>query len=203
MKTIKRLFETRNQSKKYRTVENLIRDVIRGKIFEQRDKLEKDQSDQIVAGTYKTKNFEMCKDAQKLFVSLPKKMNPDLAEKMAIEHDKLFAIEKQTMAKERSTDADIEEAGRIVARIKDIASQAKLPESKINYLDMHMKTISGYRQDDKEVYDNPSPEMMKKRFTSPPMSRTKEPNDRDIDNSKFLISRNIKAQRKLKIIDAD
>lgn len=202
MKTIRRLFETRKQVRNYRTVENLIRDVLRGRIFEQRDKIEKDQSDQIVAGTYKTKNFEMCRDAQKLFVSLPKGTNPNDAELAAIEHDKLFALEKQVIAKERSTEDDIKEANFIVEKIKKYGKAMKVL-NRMGYLEDHLKTIESHLQKDQETYDNPSPEMMKKRFTSPPMSRTKEPDDRDIDNSKFLVSRNIKAQRKLKIIDAD
>ena len=45
------------------------------------------------------------------------------------------------------------------------------------------------------------------RFQSLPKDLNQEPgpgNDKDIDNlSNYLISRNIKAQRKLKIIDAD
>ncbi len=202
MKTIRRLFETRKQGKRYRTVENLIRDVLRGKIFEQREKIEKDQSDQIVAGTYKTKNFEMCPRAQKLFTQLPKGTSPNDAEHAAIHHDELFALEKQAVAKERSTKADVEEAKHLVAMIRQLGKTMKI-EGKMDYLDDHVAKIASYMQDEKETYDNPSPEMMKKRFTSPPMSRTKEPDDRDIDNSKFLVSRNIKAQRKLKIIDAD
>lgn len=202
MKTIKRLFETKKQVRTYRTVENLIRDVVRGKIFEQREKIEKDQSDQIVAGTYKTKNFEVSPKAQKLFVNLPKGTSPNDAEHAAIHHDELFALQKQAMAKERSTKADVEEAKHLVAMIRQLGKTMKI-EGDMGYLDDHIRKIESYLQDEKEVEDDPSPEMIKKRFTSPPMSRTKEPDDRDIDNSKFLISRNIKAQRKLKIIDAD
>ncbi len=201
MKTIKRIIETHVSGSKIRTVENTIRDIFRG-VYEQRSKIEKDQSDQIVAGTYKTKNFEMCPKAQKLFASLPKGINPDDAEHAAIHHDELFALEKQVMAKERSTEDDVKEAKHLVDMIRQLGRTMKI-EGRMDYLDDHIKKIESYKQEDKEVYDNPSDEMIKKRFTSPPMSRTKEPDDRDIDNSKFTISRNIKAQRKLKIIDAD
>jgi hypothetical protein len=65
-----------------------------------------------------------------------------------------------------------------------------------------MKIISKYREDDGRVMDKITDnEMM--RLQSPPTSPTKERQDNDIDNSKFTISRNLKAQRKLKIIDAD
>ena len=201
MKTIKRIIETHVSGSRIRTVENTIRDIFRG-VYEQRSKIEKDQSDQIVAGTYKTKNFEMCPRAQKLFASLPKGISPNDAEHAAIHHDELFALEKQVMAKERSTEDDVKEAKHLVDMIRQLGRTMKI-EGRMDYLDDHIKKIESYKQEDKQVYDNPSDDMMKKRFTSPPMSRTKEPDDRDIDNSKFLISRNIKAQRKLKIIDAD
>jgi hypothetical protein len=41
------------------------------------------------------------------------------------------------------------------------------------------------------------------RFASPAKEQTKEKKDNDIDNSRFAISRSIKGQRKIKIIDAD
>lgn len=188
--------------KKYRTVENRVREILLGKLYEQRSKIEKDQSDQIVAGTYKSKNFEVSPDAQKLFASLPKGINPNDAEHAAIHHDELFALQKQAMAKERSTEDDVKEAEHLVDMIKQLGQTMKISD-RLGYLDKHIKAIASYKKADKDVFDNPSPELIKQRFTSPPASRTKEPDDRDIDNSKFLISRNIKAQRKLKIIDND
>jgi hypothetical protein len=201
MKTIKRLLEQRNNSKKFRTVENTVRDVLT-RMVEQRSKVEKDQSDQIVAGTYKTKNFEVSPAAQKLFTQLPKGTSPNDAEHAATHHDELFALVKQSMAKERSTAADVEEAEHLVKMIRMLGQTMKV-DDKMGYLDDVISQIKSYQKPDEDTFDNPTPEMIKKRFTSPPMSRTKEPDDRDMDNSKFLISRNIKAQRKLKIIDAD
>jgi hypothetical protein len=73
---------------------------------------------------------------------------------------------------------------------------------RVKYLDGHMKIISKYREDDGNLKDTiTSNDMM--RLQTPPTSPTKERQDNDIDNSKFTISRNLKAQRKLKIIDAD
>lgn len=191
-----------SSKKKFRTVENQVRDILLGKIYEQRSKIEKDQSDQIVAGTYKSKNFEVSPPAQKLFASLPKGTSPNDAEHAAIHHDELFALQKQAMAKERSTKADVEEAEHLADMIRQLGDTMKVSD-KMGYLDDHINKIKSYLQKDQDVFDKPTPEMIAKRFTSPPMSRTKEPDDRDIDNSKFLISRNIKAQRKLKIIDND
>lgn len=188
----------------YRSLENRIRDVVRSsraRLRESREQVEKDSNDQIVAGTYRTKNFEMCPGAQKLFTSLPKGINPDQAEKAAILHDQLFALEKQVMSKERSTDSDIEEAGQITDKIRMYADLMNV-SSKVKYLDDHMKKIKKYREEDGTLKDKITDNEMK-RLQTPPSSPTKERQDNDIDNSKFTISRNLKAQRKLKIIDAD
>lgn len=188
----------------YRSLENRIRDVVRSsraRLRESREQIEKDPNDQIVAGTYKTRHFEVCQGAQKLFASLPKGVNPDHAEKAAILHDQLFGLEKQVVSKERSTDSDIEEAGQLADKIRMFADMMNI-SSRVNYLDDHLKTISKYREDDGRVLDKIT-DNETKRLQSPPNRDTKEKNDNDIDNSKFVISRNLKAQRKLKIIDAD
>jgi hypothetical protein len=188
----------------YRSLENRIRDVVRSsraRLRESREQIEKDPNDQIVAGTYRTKNFEMCPGAQKLFTSLPEGVNPDQAEKAAILHDQLFALEKQVIAKERSTDSDIEEAGQISDKIRMYADLMGISD-RVKYLDDHMKKIKKYREEDGTLKDKITDNEMK-RLQSPPSSPTKERQDNDIDNTKFVISRNLKAQRKLKIIDAD
>ena len=74
--------------------------------------------------------------------------------------------------------------------------------TKIGYIKDHLDLFNKYLQPDTNVYDKITPEHMK-RLLTPPITSTPEPNDNDIDNSKFVLSRNIKAQRKLKIIDAD
>ena len=143
----------------------------------------------------------MCPGAQKLFTSLPEGVNPDQAEKAAILHDQLFALEKQVIAKERSTDSDIEEAGQISDKIRMYADLMGISD-RVKYLDDHMKKIKKYREEDGTLKDKITDNEMK-RLQSPPSSPTKERQDNDIDNTKFVISRNLKAQRKLKIIDAD
>lgn len=190
--------------KKYVTLENRIRDVVRKSrkgLFEQRSKIEKDQSDQIAAGTYRTKNFEMCPKAQMLFVSLPRDANPDLAEKMAILHDQLFGIKKHTLAAERSTSDDSKEASQIVEKIRMLGDRIGVSD-KLGYLDGHLDDIKSYEQSDSGPVDKITPEIMK-RLQTPPHSQKAGPKDSDIDSSKFILSRNLKAQRKLKIIDAD
>ena len=200
--------------KNYRSITNRVRDVlVKSRVQEMkmppgqkfgRDSIEKDQSDQIVAGTYKTKHFEMCPKAQKLFVSLEKiHHNPDVAEKSAILHDKLFWLEKQAISHQRSTADDTKEAEDLVKRIEKLAPDMGV-EGKTGYLKDHIAKIKSLEQEDKNVFDDPiDKNEITKRFTSPPSYMTKEPEDRDIDNTKFFISRSIKGQRKLKIIDAD
>jgi len=173
--------------KKYVTLENRIRDVVRKSrkgLFEQRSKIEKDQSDQIAAGTYRTKNFEMCPKAQ-----------------MAILHDQLFGIKKHTLAAERSTSDDSKEASQIVEKIRMLGDRIGVSD-KLGYLDGHLDDIKSYEQSDSGPVDKITPEIMK-RLQTPPHSQKAGPKDSDIDSSKFILSRNLKAQRKLKIIDAD
>ena len=197
-------FAKEKTMKKYVTLENRIRDVVRKSrkgLFEQRSKLEKDQSDQIAAGTYRTKNFEMCPKAQMLFVNLPRDSNPDLAEKMAILHDQLFGIKKHTLASERSTKDDVDEASKIAEKIRMLGDQMGI-SNKLGYLDKHVGDITGYQEDEAKPEEVITPKMMK-RLVTPPTSQKAGPKDSDIDSSKFVLSRNLKAQRKLKIIDAD
>jgi len=191
--------------KKYKSMENMIRDVVREsrkKILEaKKPPIEKDQADQIAAGTYMTKHFEMCPRSQKLFTSLPKEIDPMKAERMAILHDQLFALEKHAIAQKRTTQSDLDDAGKLADRIRIIADEMGIA-NKVGYLKNHLDVFQQYLEPDQNVFDKVTPEQMRRLFT-PPITSTPEPNDNDIDNSKFVLSRNIKAQRKLKIIDAD
>ncbi len=191
---------TKNQ---YRSLENRIRDVVRlsrAGLREGREQLEKDSDEQIVAGTYKTKHFEVCPGAQKVFSSLPRDTNSDHAEKAAILHDQLFGLEKQVISKERSTDSDIEEAGQIIDKIRIFTDKMGISD-KVNYLNDHMNIIKKYREDDGRVFDKVTDNEMK-RLQSPPVSDTKEKHAKHTDSLRYA-SFNLKAQRKLKIIDAD
>jgi len=191
---------TKNQ---YRSLENRIRDVVRlsrAGLREGREQIEKDSDEQIVAGTYKTKHFEVCPGAQKVFSSLPRDTNSDHAEKAAILHDQLFGLEKQVISKERSTDSDIEEAGQIIDKIRIFTDKMGISD-KVNYLNDHMNIIKKYREDDGRVFDKVTDNEMK-RLQSPPVSDTKEKHAKHTDSLRHA-SFNLKAQRKLKIIDSD
>lgn len=189
--------------KQYRSLENRIRDVVRfsrNSLREGREQIEKDSSEQIVAGSYQTKHFEMCPGAQKVFSSLPRDTNPDHAEKAAILHDQLFGLEKQVISKERSTDSDIEEAGQIIDKIRMFADKMNISDQ-VNYLNNHMEIIKKYREDDGRLFDKVTDNEMK-RLQSPPTADTKEKHDKHVNTLKFS-SFNLKAQKKLKITDAD
>ena len=189
--------------KQYRSLENRIRDVVRfsrNSLREGREQIEKDSSEQIVAGSYQTKHFEMCPGAQKVFSSLPRGTNPDHAEKAAILHDQLFGLEKQVISKERSTDSDIEEAGQIADKIRIFADKMNISDQ-VNYLDNHMEIIKKYREDDGRLFDKVTDNEMK-RLQSPPTTDTREKHAKHTDSLRYA-SFNLKAQRKLKITDSD
>lgn len=202
---------------KFRSLENKIRDVFAGKgeastyysfrtaikmVAEKvKHRIEQHATDQIVAGTYHTKHFEMCPSAQKLYVNMPKHVDPGDAEQGAILQDKLFALEKAVVAKNRATQADVDQANELYNKIMHFAKKMKLEAQHDKYLKMHVGTIEGHlKPDTPEVGAD---DTGKSRFKHRPYEETMEVPDQDIDNTKFKISRFIKAQRKLKIIDND
>jgi hypothetical protein len=168
------------------------------KMYEQKTKeLEKDQNDQIAVGSYTTKYFEVNPKAQFLYDNLPKNTNPSAAENSAIAQDRLFALEKEVLAKKVANPEDVKRAEELRDRIMSFAKQMNL-EKEHSYINKNLDTIKSLVKDDSQdsVEDH-----IAHRFASPPARRTPEPKDTDIDSSKFLIRRNLKAQRKLKIID--
>ena len=166
--------------------------------------VETDPNDQVVVGTYKTKSFEQSDDAQKLYSNLPKDTPPDTAEKSAILHDKLFDLHKSVLASGRATKENMDTADQLVGQIKKLAADMKLSKEH-GYLDRVVNDFSSHLDDSGNTMNSKSLDVEKinDRFASPSKEQTKERQDGDIDNSKFLITRNIKAQRKIKIIDAD
>lgn len=206
---------------KYRSVERVIKEVAGGvgkpgtrlslehsirNIMEARGyhDVETDPNDQIIAGTYRTKNFEQSSEAQKLYSSLPRNTDPDAVEQSAILHDKLFGIHKKAAATKRSTDTDVKTSTELVDKIMAIAKDLKL-EKEHAYLGRVLKDINTHFDDTGNVVDAKDLDVEKitNRFRSPSKDITKEKQDNDIDNSKFVISRNMKAQRKIKLIDTD
>lgn len=171
-------------------------------IYEQKTKVETHEKDQIVVGAYKTSHFEMCPKAQLLYADLPEKTVLPAAERAAQILDQLFALEKSVIATEKATGEDIRQAKLYADNAKEMARRADL-EKEHKFIDDHVKKIESYHKIETNYKTDVKPSDIKKRFTRPSLAQTPEPKDMDIDNQKFKVSRNLKAQRKLKIIDND
>lgn len=183
---IKDVYKGVREAKEYKSVESAIKDVLSAK----EANIESHFADQIVAGTYKTKHFEVCPRAQKYFSSLPKDVSSNYVEKSAILHDQLFGLEKQVLAAKKATKQDVEEAELIKKKIESLNKFLKVEPV---YLEDHIKKIKEH-----EGKETPNP------FVKVPQGGHMEVgNDRDIDNTAFPISRKAKMERKLKIIDND
>lgn len=190
---------------KYRSVENIIRD-----IFTEKKNIESDQNDQITAGTYTTKSFEMSPVAQKLYADLPITIDGTQAELAAISLDKLFDIEKQVTVSGQKTDAMLGAANTAIEKIRAAAKAMGLETEHDAIINKSMKVIDGGSTEPEEVDPDAHPSDMAV-FNSPPSGNQPDakvnaqgPGDRDIDNIKrYLIRRSKKAQRKIKIIDAE
>lgn len=182
--------------KKYRSFGSAVRS-----IYER--KLETDIHDQIVVGQYRTSNFEMCPAAQKLYGDLPVDIDRNTAERAAIELDNLFALEKSVVATKKATADDIKQAQTHVDKVMSLAKKMGL-EKEHSFAQDHVKNIEKFHKvEDGNPKTDITPEDLKNRFTRPSLAQTPEVKDVDIDNQKFRISRNLKMQRKLKIIDND
>ncbi len=177
------------------------------KVHEQRQSIEKHERDQLAVGTYFTKNFEMSPKAQLLYANLPKDTDPTSAEKSAILHDKLFALEKQARAAQSATKQAIDSANDYVDQIKMHAKKMGL-EKEHSYLETSLNTIKKFAGEVPDVpvatNDAEVERLKSKTTTSPPFQRNPDPvKDMDLDSKNFLIRRNLAAQRKIKIIDGD
>lgn len=174
-----------------------------GMIYEKKKPLETHFKDQIVVGGYKTSNFEMCPKAQLLYSSLPEDVDRDAAEKAAQFLDKLFALEKAVISVKKANGDDVRSAESYARDAMKMAKEAGL-EKEHSFVEDHVKTIKSYHKvEDKNPKTEVSDDEIKTKFARPSLSQTPEPKDMDIDNQKFRISRNLKMQRKLKIIDND
>lgn len=172
-------------------------------IFEKKKPLETHFKDQIVVGQYTTFHFEMCPKAQKLFASLPDGVDVNKAEKTAQFLDQLFAMEKSVTATKKATGEDIKQAETDAEKAMKMGKEAGIGD-RLDFVQDHIDTIKSYHKvEDRNPKTDVSPEDIKAKFTRPSLAQTPEPKDMDIDNTKFRISRNLKMQRKLKIIDND
>ena len=180
---------------------------IKNMYYEQREKIEKHERDQLAVGTYFTKNFEMSPKAQLLYAKLPKDTDPTSAEKSAILHDKLFALEKHSQAAQSASKQTIDSAKDYVRQIKMHAQKMGL-EKEHSYIDTSLNNIKKYGGQVPDVpmaaTDDELDKLKAKTSTSPPFERNPDPvKDMDLDSKNFLIRRNLAAQRKIKIIDGD
>lgn len=182
----------KSEEKTYKSLASSSRSVLEG--FKD---VEVDPSDQIAAGTYKTRHFEVSPDAQILFTNIPRDPRMDHAslEKLAIEMDILFGIQKNAIAREAASEEDVSSASQIAKKIYHFARALNL-HNQVGFIDDSLRQIQDYFHRSGGV----SPE---KTFLHPPKTMTKEKPDKDIDNTAFTLSRANKAQRKLKIIDDD
>ena len=194
------MFGHRQTSK---TFESLNTSIIKTMVGEQRSDVETDPNDQIAVGTYRTKHFEVSPQAQKLYVDLPKDVNINEMEKAAIMLDQLFALVEKVDSMERSVPADISDAKNYIARVKFHAANAKMLE-KFDFLESVLERVTKHLDTEGDIIDGDKFDLEKamKRFLQPSYKKTTE-HDKDIDNSKYALSRNLMAQRKLKIIDND
>ena len=176
---------------------------IRG-VYEQREKIEKHERDQLTVGTYTTKNFEMQPKAQLLYNQLPADTPPIDAEKAAILQDKLFNLEKYVTSRQAASPEDIKQAEDLKTKILHHAKAMNL-EKEHSYLDQNIKNIKKRSEKMQPVVGKEKIDAeLAKRFTSPPYERNPEPKkDMDLDSKKWLVRRSIAAQRKIKIIDGD
>lgn len=176
-------------------------------IYEKR--VEKDFADQIVVGGYRTNHFEMCPGAQKLYSNLPdgknivSGTNVNQAETTAKVLDQLFALEKGVVATKKADGDDVRMAKEYAAKVMAQAGKMGMT-AEHSFVADHVKTIEGYHTaSDGNPKLNVTDADVKKALERPPVMPTKETEDADIDNQKFKMSRNLKMQRKLKIIDND
>lgn len=171
-------------------------------IFEK--KIETHYRDQIVVGSYVTSHFEMSPKAQLLYSSLPDDVNRAAAEKSAVLLDRLFALEKSVIATKKATSEDIAQAEAYAQKVLIVAMQAGMEDQHKKIVQDSVDTIKSlHKVENLNPKENPSDKEIKNKFTRPSLSQTPEPNDMDIDNQKFRISRSLQMQRKLKIIDND
>lgn len=202
----------------YRSVESTIRNVM-SRIDERMlpPEQENDQNDQVSVGTYTTKAFEMCPEAQKLYADLPHDTDSVAAEVAAINLDRLFDLERDVLNKKMATQEQANRAEHLAAIVMHNADKMGPGMlEKHSFVKQHVEAVKKLVTDegqhrqhiDPEDHLHPSDDP---RFRGPPKRSQPDPmvnvqgaGDRDIDNIKrYLIRRSQKAQRKIKLIDTD
>lgn len=184
---IKEVVGGQSQPNNYSNLDTAIKAIMKGPA----EKIEKDKSDQISAGTYLTKNFDASPDAQMYFTNVPKTVDANYIEKSAIFHDKLYSILKKVRTTGTADEGDVRTAELYKKNIE--ALKPHIPEApEPVHLGKEVDEIRG------KVGKEGSP------MGVIPAAETGDiGKDLDIDNQKFPVSRKSKMDRKIKIFDDD
>ena len=188
---------------KYRSLEQTIR-----KMYEAH--VETDANDQIAIGSYQTKAFEMCPEAQKIYMKFPKDKDTNTAQNVAVQLDRLFDLKKTIVSQEKASPMDIVHARQIVDTVVKLSSDLGM-EKQFDFIHTHMSDIEKYLGAHSDFVDQYIHPTDNPKFRSPPKHNLPDakqnvqgPGDRDVDNTRdYAISRGTQAQRKIKIIDND
>lgn len=188
---------------KYRSLEQTIRRMYEAHV-------ETDANDQIAIGSYQTKAFEMSPDAQKIYMKFPKDKDPNAAQSMAVQLDRLFDLQKTITSQEKASPMDINHARQIVDTVVKLSSDLGM-EKEFDFIHKHMKDIEKYLVGHSDFVDQHLHPTDNPKFRSPPKHNLPDakqnvqgPGDRDMDNTRdYAITRSTLAQRKIKIIDND
>ena len=199
----------------YKSVESAIRGIMQ-RLEERKVPIEQetDQNDQVAVGTYTTKSFEMCPEAQKLYADLPPDTDAASAEITAINLDRLFDLERDVLNRKKATPTELKRAEDLEAIIMDNAEKMGPGMlEKHAFVKKHVESIQKYTtghqqhiepEDHLHPSDDPRFRHAPARSNPDPAVNAQGPGDRDIDNIKrYLIRRSQKAQRKIKLIDTD
>lgn len=186
-RVIKEVVNNTSQPKEYKSLSTAIKDIATGAA----KKIERHKDDQIVAGTYRTKDFDASPEAQLYFTTIPKTVDANFVERSAQFHDKLYGLLKKVRVTGTADDNDVKTAEQYKTNI-DLLKK-RMPEAPdAKHLEKEVEEIKNY------VGKEGSPLAVK------PASETGEVGkDIDIDSSKFPVSRKSKMERKLKITDDD
>ena len=173
----------------FRSLENTIRfGPVREAVHNPKHpKQEKDMSDQVFAGSYRSQHFEVSPDAQRIYSDISKNIDPQSVERAVKQQDQLFGIYKRVLASGYATQQDVDAAERFkkLAQYEVDQYPIKIPHPHIdNIVDMIKQKV----KDVPDVVDSITPEQLKKRFDNPPDEyMSSEPmSDKDIDNVKHF-----------------
>jgi hypothetical protein len=117
-----------------------------------------DSDGQITVGDYKTKHFDICPSAQKLYSSIKDKtvMIHLIVETMMLQ-DLLFRLEKQAIAQGSIDEDDLEKAEEFAELIMDNAEQMNLLEEHSYIEDVHLakfKQLAGVSISEEEMEED-------------------------------------------------